>query len=99
MIFDDCRDPRQVLRAQPVVPSEFDGWLEPEFRLAVAGLHVDMNAGLLAREKEEPERSFPEDSRAHTVTGLIQPQRRKPPGCDLHPELQRRPDTGVFSEL
>ena len=57
---------RTTPRAQTVVGSQFDLWLEPELRLAFGGLNVDVRPRLLPREEVEPKPLDPKNCRAHS---------------------------------
>src|SRR2546423_1447568 len=65
MFLDQLLDTPQVLAIQPVVPGQLDARVEPVLRLPIGRLDVDMQALLLAREKEEPERPVAKDRRTH----------------------------------
>src|SRR5450755_2188792 len=70
VVGDQVYGAAQVLFSQLVVPCQLNLRLDPELRLAVGRLNVDMHPLLLSRKEEEPERTVPKDRRTHSALPL-----------------------------
>src|SRR5450755_4081709 len=78
VVDDQLYGAPQVLFSQLGVPCQLNLRLDPELRLAVGRLNVDVHPLLLSRKEEEPERTVPKDRRTHSALPV------PPSGTDIH---------------
>src|SRR6266568_1288796 len=89
MLLDQALGSREPLSRQSVVHGKLNAGIDPELRLPARMADVNVRAGLLPREEEEPISPIAKDGRTHA--GIVP---SPPSGIHVGPTCNRPPYLG-----